>query len=1145
MSIKYTPAQQQAIDTTGKSLLVSAAAGSGKTAVLVQRIIEMICQENGPDIDRLLVVTFTNAAASEMKAKIYQAIMKKIEENPSDKRLKRQLLLLPNANIQTIHGFCLNIIKQNINLINFPVNFRIADETETVILKQRCLAELIEDKYLGEDTAFLELADTYGHGRDDQKIYDMILRYYHFTSSLSNPDMYFEKCISEATKVTTNFSQSVYAKIIIHHLEQILSEHETGYTYALEDIYAHPELSPYLELYLEEFNFIKKLQKLCEEEDFLKIQSEILSFEFLYLNRVKGVKRGTDNTYIKNLRSAFKNDIDKFIPLIGNSLESEQKDAIEILKFITTLSKLTKEFSDRYQAEKLKRAILDFSDFEHFALQILSDQDGNPSELAKSYQEQFYEILIDEYQDTNDIQDHLFRLISKHGENLFLVGDVKQSIYGFRHAKPQIFMEKQETYCDDKHEVIYLSNNFRSRKEVVNAVNTLFLKLMTLKTGKTDYKKEALVQTAAYPENSNANYQAEILLADQAQAKELPEEETEDFNQEALIIAKRIHELIEEEKLPVYDLKTQITRPAHYGDIVILVRGIKEFSNNLYKTLSENGIPVTMDSTESLLDSMEIKVLFNILKAIDNPYDDLALLGLLKSPLFYWKEEDILILRDLAPKEPFLFALKKSDALKSKQVLSFLEKCQQIAYTKKITVLLTTLYRDYHIKELFCVYRNPEQRMENFRLFYQQAKQFEQSDASGLKGFLCHLEDAAKSKKALQAFREKPPENAVRIVTMHKSKGLEYPIVFISGLGSKFNQEEAKQQAVFHPEYGIGANYIDKENRFYYPTLTKKAILTALKDDQLSEELRILYVALTRAKEKLILTATVSNMDKKTQQWQTIAQTGGVTKNRMLRAQSFSEWIMPCVLEQSEYQMKIYGADIYQLDSVETSSLKDPVEEILFEPEHLYIPYHHFYRTTLPTKVAVTEANRLAKAEFPIVNLRLSDLDSMELHYSQSEYGTYFHKIFELLDLDTIKKGNSVTQAISAAIQIAGEREYSEEISQKMELFFQTKLAKDLLSSDIIHREKSFLVRVPAKMVYSVDADDMILLQGICDCYFIKNNEITLLDFKTDRNPNEEKIRQNYQKQLELYGYALEKTENKKVVKKIIYTTQNQGIIQF
>ena len=792
MSIKYTDAQQKAIDTTNKSLLVSAAAGSGKTAVLVQRIIETVCKENGPDIDRLLVVTFTNAAAAEMKDKIYQAIMQKIAETPSDKRLKRQLLLLPNANIQTMHGFCLNLIKQNINMLDIPVNFRIADETETALLKQKSIFELIEDKYASDDVDFLEFTDTYGYGRDDNKIAEMILNYYHFTSSLANPDSYFEKCMSYAIQVTEDFSKSVYAFFLISRLQTILSEHEERYLTALQEICERPDLSPYHELYSKELLFIKKLQKICDKQDLREAQAEILSHAFPYFNRVKGVKKGTDYSDIKRIRDLFKNDLNDFMPLIANSFEGEQADWKEILKFITVLSQLTKEFSSRYQTEKQKRSVVDFSDFEHFALKILSNEDGAPSEIAKSYQNRFHEILIDEYQDTNDIQDYLFRLISQNGENLFLVGDVKQSIYGFRHANPQIFIDKQAVYHDDKHEVIYLSNNFRSRKEVVDAVNLIFSKLMTLRTGKTNYLKESLVQTASYQAVDRTDYQAEILLADGSQ-KEEQDEETEDFNQETLIIAKRIHQLIHEEQFPVYDLKTKTSRPANYGDIVILVRGIKTFANNLYKTLSMHGIPVAMDATERLFDSMEIKVVLSILKAIDNPYDDLALLALLKSPLFYWDEEEILALRDLSPKEPFIYVLHKSNSIKAKQVLSFLQDGQKVVYSKKTSEFIKVLYQNYHLKELFCVYQNPEQRIENLNLFYQIAKKFEQTDVSGLKGFLLYLEDLFQNKTSLNAFREKPPENAVRIITMHKSKGLEYPIVFCCRFEHKIQSRGSKK----------------------------------------------------------------------------------------------------------------------------------------------------------------------------------------------------------------------------------------------------------------------------------------------------------------------------------------------------------------
>lgn len=1141
MAIKYTPAQQSAIDIREKSLLVSAAAGSGKTAVLVQRIIETVCAKDGPDIDRLLVVTFTNAAAAEMKDKIYKEILNRLSQDPNNRKLKRQVLLMSNANIQTMHGFCLNLIKNNINKLDIPVKFRIGDETECNILMHKCLTELMEDKYEANDEAFLRFADTYGYGRDDKKIHKLILSCYNFTATLSQPDQFYEFCNNQAKAVTEDFSKTAFAKIILSRLQSLLADHEANYRLALEEIDANPDLLPYREIYQEEYEFIKSLQK---ESDFVTVQFRLNTWSFLSLARVKGKKAGTDTGYIREIRDNFKTALKEFHPLISNSVEDERRDYEAILECVETLTKLTKEFTKRYQEEKRKKSIIDFSDFEHYALQILSDENGNPSETAISYQEKFVEILIDEYQDTNDIQDHLFRLISRNGENMFLVGDVKQSIYGFRLAKPQIFMDKQETYHDEKHEVIFLSNNFRSRSEVVDAVNCIFSQIMTPKTGRTDYLKEALIQTADYPKDTASDYSAEILLVDKSQKFE-PNDDTEDFNEEAVMIAKRIHQIIYEEKTEVYDLKNKCSHPATYGDIVILLRNLKEFARQLFETLTEFGIPVSIDFSETLFSTVEIRVIHAILKAIDNPYDDIALLALLKSPLFYWSEDDIFTVRNLSPDEPFFCALKLAETGNAKAVKSFLEQFQRIAYTKKISFLIETLYRDYHLKELFCVYKNPEIRMENMEIFLQLARSFDDTQASGLKGFLHYLEANSQSDKQLPAFREHPPKNAVRIITMHKSKGLEYPIVFVSGLGGKFNHKSGEGQIIFHPTYGLGADYIDEAHRFSYPTLTKKALKTALKEEEISEEMRILYVALTRAKEKLILTATVNDAEKSFAQWKTQYETVGITKDSMYTAGTFINHIMPCVQSGSPYRVKVStAAEIFGQETKKASAAQQETG-IFPEAEHLFVEYPHKERTALPTKIAVTEANRMQKGEIPAHTILLSDLDTLEQRYSQSEYGTYFHKVFECINLDALKNGLSPKDAIRDAVFRAGEREYSEDVKKKLEQFFQTNLAKEILTADKVCREKSFLVRIPANKIYPVDTEDAILLQGTTDCYFISDNAITLLDFKTDRNPNEEKIRKNYARQIELYSYALEKIEEKPVRKKYIYTAENNSFIEF
>lgn len=1142
MAIKYTPSQERAITTRNKSILVSAAAGSGKTAVLVQRIIEMVCCADGIDIDKLLVVTFTNAAAAEMKDKIYKEIMNRLSEEPKNKHLKKQLLLLSNAHIQTMHSFCLDVIKNNIHLLDIPIQFRIADETECAVLQQKCLTELIEECYETNREDFLTFSDTYGYGRDDSKIMELILKCYHFTISLSNPQSYYQSCISMAKKCQTDFCNSIYAKLIIQRLQELLSDHEKNYQFALEDINNRPDLLPYEELFQEELNFIKELQQVS---DFSEIQFRSETFQFRSLASVKGIKRGTDNSFLKEIRQKFKDDFTKFVPVLGNSLESEKKDSETILAFIKTLTNLTKEFTVRFQQEKRKKSILDFSDFEHYALKILTDENGNPSETAMSYREIFHEILIDEYQDTNDIQDHLFRLISKEGKNLFLVGDVKQSIYGFRHAKPEIFINKQETYHDENHEVIFLSNNFRSRSEVVNAVNTVFLKIMTPQTGNTDYEKEALVQTAPYPSEDSKNYQAEILLIDKAQKFEFPEEETDDLNEEALLIAKRIHQMVNEDKLPIYDLKTQEYRDCNYGDIVILTRSMKDFSNTLYQTLIEYGIPVDADFAQDLFSAVEIKVLVSILKVIDNPYDELALLSLLKSPIMHWSEDEIFTVRNQFSEEPFITAISKNTSPKSQSVIAFLEKFRMIAYTKTISELLETLFSDYHWKALFCVYKNPEQRMENLDLFYQMARGFEESQISGLKGFLNYLEQCMKSPKNIPAFREMPDENAVRIITMHKSKGLEYPVVFLAGLGRRFHQEDSKLPVLFHKDYGIAADYIDQNHRFSYPTMAKKALLIALKTDSYMEEMRTLYVAMTRAKEKLILTATLSNAEKKLISWETAQQLSAFSKNSLYNAISFMDYLMPAVIGSPHFSTETYSLETLWNKTKAQPEISSQTDEFSSPAEYLFTPYHHQELTLLPTKVAVTEANRLSKEEQTVAGILLTDLDTLEKKYSQSEYGSYFHRVFELIDLLAINSGLSPAVAIRDTIKKIGEREFSEEIAQKLEAFFQTELAKQMLSADEVYREKSFLVRIEANKVYPVETDEIILLQGVTDCYFLWRDELILLDFKTDRNPKEELIRQNYSKQMELYAYALEKIEEKRVAHKYIYTAYNNQFIEF
>jgi ATP-dependent helicase/nuclease subunit A len=1137
--LNYTKEQQKAIFLHNKSLLVSAAAGSGKTAVLVERIIELV--SNGVDIDKLLVVTFTNLAASEMRERIYKAITKRIKENPQNKSLKKQLLLMPSSNIKTIHSFCLDIIKNNINMLDIPLGFRIADDMEVDILKQKCIDEIIEDKYLGGESDFCDLMDTYGYGRDDTKIIDIILSIYNFSMSLSDPESYYNLCIKNIELATIDFTKTIFAQILIDRLKEILEDNARKYEIAINEINERPDLLSYYETFMLEYNFIKKL---LHENDFLELQEQLLLFSF---SRIPSIKKGTDNAFVKQIRDDFKGEIKKFSESIGLSVNDEHSASKEILKYIKTIISLVREFSQSYKEEKQKKSIIDFSDFEHLALNILTNEDGSPSEIAQIYQNTFKEILIDEYQDTNDVQDKIFRLISKNSENLFMVGDVKQSIYKFRQAKPEIFINRREIYKNqsDKNELVSLAMNFRSRDEILSFCNQAFIKLMTEKTAMTDYKNEALIYSNSYKSFKNSNHKTEILLFDRSEELEVDNEDIEDLNKEAIIVANKIKELMQDESFRIYDTKKDEFRRLELSDIVILSRSLGDFGQQFFDALRENGINVTADFSEDLFSAIEVKLVVAILKVIDNPLNDISLLALLKSPIFNFSENELLKVRQLDFENPLFYALKKSDIKKAFLAVDFLNEIIKTAYTEPISHLINKLYKDLKIKEIFSAFKNSEQRLNNLDMLYNIALSYEKTDFLVLKSFILYLEKLELSKKAIPSATNIISNNSVKIMSIHKSKGLEFPVVFVSGLGRRFNNDDLKQRIIVHPDFGMGVDYIDIENRFSYQTLTKNALKIKIKDELMSEELRVLYVALTRAKEKLILTASISNYEKSLSKWQNIIEAGGISKNTLINLPCFIDYIMPTVLNTQIFDLSVYNINSLAKEN-KIIEEEDLFKDILSDFNQIFYDYKYKELSFIPAKITVSAANKL-KRQDEVNNIRLEELDTIKTSFSGSEYGTYFHKLFELLDLNLIKDGKTVLELTDKLIEneMLELTSFTYEIAQKIEVFFKTDIAKEMIFSQNVLKEKPFLIRIPANEIYKTDYTNDIILQGTIDCYFILDNKITLIDFKTDKKTDESFIKENYSEQMKLYSYAVEKIEGLFVERKVIYTANNNNFIFF
>ena len=1137
----YTPEQKKAIYGRDKSLLLSAAAGSGKTAVLVERIIELVCNENGPDIDKLLVVTFTKLAASEMRDRIYREINKRIKEKPDSKKLKKQLLLLPSANIKTIHGFCLDFIKNNIHLTNIPINVRIASETDADILKQHCITELLEDKYEESSPEFVRLMDTYGYGRDDNMIINIILSVYNFSMSLANPQEYYNLCLNNIKSSSQEFIKTVFAQIIKSRIDEILADNRNKYKAALCDIENNSDLERYKEPFSIEYSFINDL---LNETDFIIIQEKLQSFEFLSLAKFR-LKAGTDNGFVKAVRDSFKVDLKVLFGFINISVRDEESDNREILEFAQTIIDLCLLFKNKFETEKLKKGIIDFSDFEHITLSILLDESGKPTDVANRMKNELFEILIDEYQDTNDVQDKIFETLSRNQENLFMVGDVKQSIYKFRQARPEIFIEKRGIYKENnqaKRELILLSNNFRSRCEIIDSVNSVFLDIMKKETAMTDYYEEALCYSAGYETREGSCHKTEVLIFDKSVKSDIDM----DLSSEAVMVADSIKEILApDSKFSLYDVKTKKFRFPKFSDIVILLRSMGEYGFSFYNTLLECGIPITADFSDDLYSTIEVLSISAVLRAIDNPLNDIALLSLLKSPAFNFSENEILEIRELEADLPLYYALEKSKNEKTENLMLFIKEFSELAYTMPLSFLVSSIYKKLKMKEIFSVFKNGEHRVSNLEKFLDIAKSFEKDNYQGLKAFVLYIDNAKNSKRAVLGADFGSDKNTVRLMTIHKSKGLEFPIVYVSGLGKRFNKDDVKAKVIVHPELGMGMDYIDINKRFSNNTLTKTAFKIKIKDELLSEELRVLYVALTRAREKLILSGSTADFEADCRKSNMITETGGINKNTLLGLPNFLSFMLPTILDNKFFDIKVKTADEipdFSENRIDFSGNADKK----FDLDNIFYEYKNINLSQIPAKITVSRANKQNMDNYS-KNISFYNLESMDDEYSGSEYGTYFHKMFELLDIEELKKGKTTVEILKKLISEdrIELKEYTDEIIEKISAFFETKTGQELIFSDYYYKERPFLVRIPANEVFLTDCTHPVMLQGTTDCYYVKNNDVTLIDFKTDRGANLEKIRQNYSEQIKLYAYAIEKIENKAVSKKIIYSAQNNIEILF
>ena len=1336
-SPKWTQEQQNVIDSRGGNLLVAAAAGSGKTAVLVERIIQMILNSDLKiDIDKLLVVTFTNAAASEMRERIGDAISKKLDENPEDEHLQDQLVLLNKASITTIHSFCLEVIKSNFHKINLDPNFRIGDETECSLMKLEAIDETFDILYEQNDEEFCYLVDCYAEKRGDSNLQNLILSIYSFVMASPYPKVWLKESAEDFNiAYDFDFATSKWAKAILETVKIQMEGIEKSLCKAIEDVYGIDELVTFTDKLKIEYEKIKEILYACDtswSDAYRQISS--MTFE----NYAKGVKRIPKDapSYIKEekdkakkIRDNAKKSIEKIKTSVFNKNYDDLKDEIKFLyPIVKSLSDVVLMFEQIYSQKKRDKGIIDFNDIEHFALQILTETDENgdfvfdeegkniPSDIALEYREKFYEIFIDEYQDSNQVQEVILSTIAKQKEpNRFMVGDVKQSIYRFRQAKPEIFLQKYATYDTDlssKYKKIMLYKNFRSRKEVVDSVNYIFEHIMSKNLGEIDYNEEEKLNLGA---NFEEVEDEKIILGGATEIhlmeKKVPEvedpdeeeEEGEDLDAsqiEARMVGKIIRDIMRPnengEIMQVFDKKLETYRNVEYKDIVILLRATSAWAPVFAEELINMDIPTYADMGQGYFETMEIQVIMSFLKVIDNPMQDIPLIAILRSPIYGFTPEDFIDIRITDKKVSFYEAMRmfvgekidlsneeeqdiaedeinddtgneiidlnineensyvdadmddyyqninyedfeyeneefiyndevmyesyisenieddliyeinsniegdeesqKSELeLKVRRFLDDLKELQEKSMYMSTDEFLWYIYTNSGYYAYCGALPGGSQRQANLRILFERAKQFEETSFKGIFNFINFISKLKKSNSDMGSAKTLGENaNVVRIMSIHKSKGLEFPIVICSGMGRNFNTMDFRKDVLYHHELGYGPQIVDFERRISYPSIAKEALKCKINIENISEEMRILYVALTRAKEKLIITSSIKDIEQNMHKWSSnISTEKMVSKYDILNGKNYMDWMMPAIIkhkdlediretynlstsismeDESKWSVKTWSRDDIDFEKHEKEGIREVLNTMdlsqhdteYYEQieKKLNFEYPYLGVVKKAASISVTEIKKrqeeyeeqddslgLYKHKTTLKKPKFLSESQKSEKITGARRGTIVHLIMEVLDFEKVNTESEIKAQIQDLVKrrIITEKESQVLSPRKIMRFFKSPIAKRMLSSKFVKREQKIYTQIKMNDIYLNDEifknnretyeNESVMLRGVIDLYFEEDDGLVILDYKTDfvDKNNKKEIIHKYKKQIEIYADVLSKLTGKKVKEKYLY----------
>ncbi len=1231
MAIAFTPEQRRVIELRDRNILVSAAAGSGKTAVLVERILSMITDDTRPvDIDRLLVVTFTNAAAAQMRERIGLAINRRLEEDAGNIHLQRQASLLHNAQITTIDSFCLFVIRNNFNDIGLDPGFRVVDEGELRLLGQDVMRDLLEEKYGEKEQAFLDCVEYFTGGSNDSLLAEYIKKLYDFSMSCPWPEDWISQC-REEYKIAdvTELENTDWCNYLLQHIRTMTEECKAGLDMAIE--IAERPAGPYMygKILEEEREMLERLLGLQSLTAYYE------AFERVSFGRLPSKKDDSVSRIYREKVQQIRKDVKKKLEDLRESyLLLPPKEVVERMRKaapnVECLLSLVLAYKQRLDEKKRQENMIDFYDMEHFALNILlkKDADGgvSPSPAALEYRQFFSEIMIDEYQDSNLVQELLLKSISGEEDgnfNRFMVGDVKQSIYKFRLARPELFMEKYSCYSkeDGSCQRIDLHKNFRSRRQVLDSVNRLFGKIMGEGLGGVEYDDEAaLYEGAVYPEPAmpktissteiipeSASEEAGLTASAEKAASASPykteylvigkdaDSPLSAREQEAAAIAEKIWHL--RQSLKVTDSDTGLLRPLRYGDIVILLRTASGWAGDFKKILEKEGIPAYVASQTGYFQAAEIRTLLQLLHVIDNPLQDIPLYGTLVSFFGGFTKEEIAGVRAMNKKIPLYDLLNICEGPLKERVRGFLDWLsyyrQKTAYTP-IHKLIQEILSDTGYLDYVTARPGGQQRRANVEMLLTRAAAFENTSYYGLFHFLRYVEQLEKY-EVDYGEADVLDENAdvVRIMSIHKSKGLEFPVCFVAGLSKRFNMQDLSGRLIADIDMGIGVDYVDSVLRLKSHTLKKNVVALKMKLDALGEEMRVLYVAMTRAKEKLILTAMTEDTEKFREKLKQEKELGEQIKDRegkvpfsvLLGAGCYLDFIFPCMedvqLVDAGKQLiaDIEGAvsQIRLRQNLEMTGTDNKLMAQLSEQFNRTYPYQ--YLSGLFVKTTVSELKK--KGLHDLSERSMEDLEGekrqgqrIEQAFGRKLYeepeivpyipsfirakekmsgadrGSAYHKVMELLDFKAIIRTEKTPEGIKAQLnrqmddfvsQGLLEQTWREGISMaKLYTFFESSLAGRMMQAadaGKLWREQPFVLGLAAgRLGEEFPEGEQVLIQGIIDVFFEEDGKIVVADYKTDAVSDPKELIARYQIQLDYYEEALARLTDKKVMQKIIYS---------